>query len=243
MESDITVQCDTHGETSGAFVCQHLLAGSDLGFNTGVDPEKPDEISPDAWCDDCESRLNEAGEWTDVLEKHAGIKLVCMHCYSNIRARNWVQDDTAFEALVDESIDYLDAKQDAIVRDFKLDSHERWDWNQDTAQLVFSNGGKPTLICDVVFVGSISTTGDTWLWSWANDSLAEGVKARMREVRSYGEEHRFQKLAGAFWPGQAEDGWQMTSIAARLLDAIGAYRTPDESGFVYMVIMRAGWAQ
>jgi len=94
-----------------------------------------------------------------------------------------------------------------------------------------------------VFVGSISTTGDTWLWSWANDSLAEGVKARMREVRSYGEEHRFQKLAGAFWPGQAEDGWQMTSIAARLLDAIGAYRTPDESGLVYMVIMRAGWAQ
>lgn len=243
MDSDIKIQCDTHGETSAAFVCQHLLGGFALGFNTGVDPEKPDAMCPDAWCDDCEGRVSEAGDWTDDLVKEADIKLVCMLCYANIRAKNFVQDDAAYEEFLDESIDYLDAKQQAIVAEFKLDQHARWDWHQDTAQLVFSNDGKPTLICDVVFVGSISTTGESWLWSWANESLAEGVKTRMREVRGFGEEQRFNKLAGAFWPANADDGWHMTAIAARLLNAIGAYRTPDDNGFVYMVITRAGWAQ
>ena len=36
---------------------------------------------------------------------------------------------------------------------------------------------------------------------------------------------------------------RLAIFAARLLNAIGAYRTPDENGFVYMVITRAGWAQ
>ena len=243
MESDIKVQCNEHGESNAAYVCRHLLDGLGIGFNVGIDPDHPDATCPDAWCDDCELRLNDAGEWTEELLKQADIQLVCVHCYSIIRAKNWNQNDAAFEKLLEESIEYLDGKQATITQEFRIDQHERWDWNQDTAQLVFSNDGKPALICDVVFVGSISTRSETWLWSWANDSNVEGVKKRMREVRAYGEEHRFNKLAGAYWPAQPVDGWQMTSIAARLLNAIGAYRTPSDSGFTYMVITRAGWAQ
>ncbi|HEY6124123.1 MAG TPA: hypothetical protein VIV63_05700 [Steroidobacteraceae bacterium] len=243
MDSDIKVQCDTHGETSAAFVCQHLLDGTELGFNVGVDPETPDEICPDAWCDGCEGRFAEVGEWTDELYAQADIKLVCTSCYSDIRERNWIQDDEAFDDLLQESIDHLNAKQDTLIPEFKLDKHARWDWHQETAQLVFSNDGKPAVICDIIFVGSISRTGDTWLWSWANESLDEIVKTRMREVRAYGEEQRFEKLAGAFWSGTPEDGWHMTAIAAQLLNAIGAYRTPDEKGFTYLVITRAAWAQ
>lgn len=243
MESDIKIKCSTHGESRPAYVCQHLNEGSGLGFQFGVNPEKPDAMCPDAWCDQCEARFLEVGDWTDELFAEAGFKVVCTTCYSQIRARNWIEDREAYDDLLHESIDYLNHKQDALVQEFKLDQHARFDWHQESGQLVFSNDGKPAVICDVVFVGSISTRGDTWLWSWANDSLVEGVKARMREVRTHGEEHRFSKLAGAFWPAKAEEGWEMTSIAARLLEAIGGYRSPDDDGFLYMVITRANWAQ
>jgi hypothetical protein len=243
MESDIKITCATHGETHGAFVCRHLLEGSKRGFHWGVDAENPDAMCPDAWCDECEAALDEAGEWTDELAERAAIKLVCTACYSNIRERNWIEDEEAFEQLRRDSIAYLNSMQAALIEEFRIDQHPRWDWHQDSAQLVFSNDGKPVLICDVIFVGSISTTGKTWLWSWANESLVEGVKSRMREVRTYGEEKRFEKLAGAYRTAAPQDGWEMTSIAARLLNAIGAYRTPDENGFVYMIIMRADWAQ
>lgn len=31
------------------------------------------------------------------------------------------------------------------------------------------------------------------------------------------------------------DGWEMTSISARLLEAQGAYRSPDEKGFLFLL--------
>jgi hypothetical protein len=243
MESEIKINCATHGESVAALVCQHLLAGERLGFNWAYPPENPDAWCPDAWCDKCEAGLEQAGEWTDEMANRANIKLVCMSCYSGIRERNWIQDDSAFEKLRSHAAACLDERQDAFMRDFRIGDYERYDYDQDKAQLMFSSGGKLRLICDVVFAGSISTTSDTWLWSWANDSLLEGVKSRMREVRGYGESHRLERLAGAYWPAQETDGWQMTSIATYLLDGIGAYRVPDENGFIFMVVLKASWAQ
>ena len=40
-------------------------------------------------------------------------------------------------------------------------------------------GGRPRVIVDIVFVGSVSTRSNTWLWSWANGSYLENVKSRM----------------------------------------------------------------
>jgi hypothetical protein len=34
----------------------------------------------------------------------------------------------------------------------------------------------------------------------------------------------------------------MTSVLAKALNAIGAYRTADENGFTYMVVTKAKWA-
>ncbi|HET9863248.1 MAG TPA: hypothetical protein VFP37_07375 [Steroidobacteraceae bacterium] len=243
MESDIKISCATHGDSDGAFVCQHLAGGERRGFHWAYDDEHPDAWCPDAWCDDCEAALDEAGEWTPQMMQRADIRLVCSFCYSAIRKKNWIQDDAAYQKLRDESCAYLDHRQEEFARKFRIREYERWDYDQGTAQLMFSSGGRPVVICDVAFAGSLSTSSDTWLWSWANESNAEGVKARMREVRAYGEKNRYEPLAGAFWPAHEADGWQMTSIAAFLLDAIGAYRAPNENGFLFMVIMKASWAQ
>src|SRR5712675_1358664 len=72
---------------------------------------------------------------------------------------------------------------------------------------VFSDGGKPRVVADIVFVGSVSTRSNTWLWSWANDSYLENVKSRMREVRQYGAKHRLLQLAAAHWSATEQDGW------------------------------------
>jgi hypothetical protein len=39
------------------------------------------------------------------------------------------------------------------------------------------------------------------------------------------------------------DGWEMTSVAAFLLKAKGAYRSPDERGFTFMILTDVRWAQ
>ena len=69
-----------------------------------------------------------------------------------------------FVGLVARAHEYLTARQDALQREFRLGSWPRWDWDQDTGELVFSRDGVPHVVADFQFVGSISTVSDTWRW-------------------------------------------------------------------------------
>jgi hypothetical protein len=112
----------------------------------------------------------------------------------------------------------------------------------ETRQLVFSENAVPKVIADIQFVGSISTRSDTWLWAWANDSVDPQLSSSMGAVRDYGEKHGFNHLTSKKWHAHEVDGWEMTSIAALLLKARGAYRTPGDTGFTFMVMTDIRWA-
>ena len=143
---------------------------------------------------------------------------------------------------VTEANHYLTERQDALMHDYALGEHKRFDWDQTTGSLVFSNDGVIAVIAKVQFVGSISTRSNTWLWSWANSSIMDNVKDRMHAVKAFGEKNRYHALTTDQWEADEIDGWEMTSITAHLLKAQGAYRTTDENGFTYMVITDIRWA-
>jgi hypothetical protein len=224
-------------------VCCHLCTGERLGFNYSAERDEEQLTCPDAWCDGCHAALMAAEEWTEEMLARANFRGVCQRCYGLIRAKNWQQDESAWQSLVASSVGYLSDQQEVLTRDFKLGEHERWDWDQERAELSFSNDGKAAVICEIAMVGSISAQNGTWLWSWANESILEPVKAPMRDLLEFGEERGLERLAGAYWDGVEQDGWEMTAIAAKFLGALGAYRTPDDGGFTFMVITRARWVQ
>lgn len=239
-DSEEKVQCAQHGSRNATFVCQHLAArdGSGAGFYWAEDDEEPDAPWPDAWCEACEEVRSAEGEWNDRSEAFANIRLLCDACYEQARERNWKQDNQAYDALLAEAHDYLTARQDELRDQFGLESYDRYHWNAAAGQLTLSTDGQVQLIAGVQMVGSVSTRSHTWLWSWANRHLEPFLKQDARRVRAYGEEHRLLKLASARWSADEIDGWEMTAIAAKLLDAKGAYRLsyPEEGQFWYMVL-------
>ena len=240
-DSDTKVECDTHGTMEATFVCQHLIGGEKLGFNLGYDTENPDGLFPDAWCDECESVLEAEGEWNDKSEEFAEIKLLCSHCYEDTRERNWRQNDETFHDIICSSFNYLEEKQKGFLEKYKANDHERWDWYQETGTLVFSHEGKPQVEAEIHFSGSFSKNTNTWMWAWANDALEETVKSSSRKVREIGEELGLLKLVAAHWDATEVDGWEMTAVLAKAINAIGAYRTPIDSGYTYMVVTKAKW--
>ena len=148
-----------------------------------------------------------------------------------------------FVELVTAAHAYATARQDALRRDFALGSWARWDWDQDTGQLVFSDAhGTPRVVADVQFVGSVSTQSNTWLWSWANSYIDERLTRDVREVRLFGEARGIPQLTTPKWAAEETDGWEMTSITAYVLQAKGVYRTPSEIGFTFLVITAIRWA-
>lgn len=242
-ESKNGVDCPRHGVRDATFVCRHLASGVGSGFHLGQDDDDLDRLWPDAWCDACESVRRAEGEWNDRSEAYAGVQLLCDGCYQAIRDRNWKQDGDAFGRLLSEAVDYLQPRQDQLHSRYGLGGYPRYDWSQDTGHLTFSEDGRARVVADIQLVGSVSTRSNTWLWSWANRSISESVKQRVREVRAYGDEHRYLKLAAACWSADVADGWEMTAITAYLIGAAGAYRSPDERGFLFLVMTDVRWAQ
>src|SRR3990167_8563773 len=240
-ESDNKVGCNIHGTTDAAFLCKHLVAGEKLGFNLGYDPERPYNLCPDAWCDECEKVLEAEGEWNDKSEGFAGIKLLCSHCYENIREKNWLQNDEVFHELIRSSFEYIEPKQKHFLEKYKVGEHERWDWYQEAGKLIFTHKGEPQVEADVHFSGTFSSKSETWMWAWANESLDEKIKASSRNVKVMGEELGLKQLVAGRWPATEVDGWEMTSVLAKNLNAIGVYRTPSDDGFTYMVVTKAKW--
>jgi len=240
-DDDNKVECGIHGRRSIAFICQHLSNGEGLGFNTGYDPENPDALYPDAWCDKCDEVLDKEGEWNDASVAYSDIKMVCTGCYRNIREKNWVQDSDALTDLIRSSFEYLQQSQDSFMNTFKVGNYGQWNWYQETGLLIFSHEDVPVLECGIDFVGTVSTDSDTWMWAWGNSSFTDNIKEKSRLIREMGAENKLLKLACAHWSADEVDGWEMTAVMAKAVGAIGAYRTPSDNGFVYMVVNDARW--
>src|SRR6266513_3377435 len=147
--------------------------------------------------------------------------------------------EAEFYELVSKSREYLGACQRRLKTDFKLESYQRFEWSQDTGQLLFSDAtGATRLVADFQFVGTLSTSPQTWRWAWANDSLSPTVTKAVAEVKRFGEMHEIPPLLEEEWEADEADGWDMTALAVNLLQAAGAYRAPGANGHSFLALTR-----
>jgi hypothetical protein len=55
------------------------------------------------------------------------------------------------------------------------------------------------------------------------------------QVRDFGVTEGIPKLSEAKWEAEDVDGWEMTSVSARLLEAQGGYRSPNKLGALFLL--------
>jgi hypothetical protein len=147
-----------------------------------------------------------------------------------------------FVELVTAAHHYLRDRQESLERVFSLSRYERWDWDAESGTVVFSDGATPRVIAQAQVVGSVSKETGTWLWSWANSSIDQRHRKDLSEVQRFGEQQGIWQLTTAKWEADEVDGWEMTSIAAYVLQAKGAYRMPSERLFTFAVFDAVNWA-
>jgi hypothetical protein len=139
--------------------------------------------------------------------------------------------DDCFEDFVHPLWHELKKKNDQFVRQYG--NHKHWDWDHEAVTLTFSDPKLPTVRIDVSVVGT--TEGSSWQWSWANRKIEAHERPDMEKVREYGEANGFEKLTSGFLDADEYTGWEMTAVAARVLDAPGAYSFPTERGRCWLV--------
>lgn len=138
-----------------------------------------------------------------------------------------------FEELSTQSYEYLNEQQKICEEKYLLSLHERWFYDQETGLIIFYNADKEYLRIHFEAVGSISLISNTWLWAWDNNTVLENTITNILKVKDFGEKNDFRKLFQPKWDADMYDGWEMTAIAAFILKAKGAYRTPNDKANVF----------
>jgi hypothetical protein len=144
--------------------------------------------------------------------------------------------------LIIEGHDYLEARRAENETKYHLGSYAHYDWHQDTGEIVFSSGNEAKVIASIQMVGDVSRASGTWLWAWANTTVDEPLKKAASAVREMGEREKIGRLTTAQWSADETDGWEMTSVAAKLTQAAGAYRTCGDAGCEFMLLTNIRWA-
>ena len=147
-----------------------------------------------------------------------------------------VMTNQDFEDFKDKCVAQLSALQEEFMKVYDINSYEHWYYDHGIGAFHFKSDDGRNLYFKYVDVGSFSTKKNTWVWSWDNTSTPKHVAKELEKVKEYGEQNKFDELAhGLLEDGDEYTGWALTAIAAKLLNAIGAYRIPQEHLFIYFV--------
>ena len=80
----MTISCGSHDERVAAVVCRHHVEVRDRAVGFVENSDDPSDLQ--AWCDDCEQVFLHEGEKTDAFCKFNNFAIVCVDCYSRIKA-------------------------------------------------------------------------------------------------------------------------------------------------------------
>lgn len=140
-----------------------------------------------------------------------------------------------FEIFESECCEQISAMQNAFMESYEINSYEHWFMDNDLGVFHFQSDDGRNLYFKYALAGSFSTKTNTWKWSWDNEYLKESERRDIDKVWAFGLDSGYTQLSIGLIDGDDYTGWGMTSIAAKVLNAIGVYRFPEEHLFFYLI--------
>lgn len=147
-----------------------------------------------------------------------------------------------WEELLGTAIDYAQQCQARLESEFRMMDWERFDLDQESGQFTWSSNGTVRVRANMRFAGTLSLTSETWLWSWANDTILEQARRDVEWLEAFGRENDLIRLVHAKGPAEEADAWELASVACYLLQADGVYRAPSEDVHSFLVLDDVRWA-
>lgn len=118
--------------------------------------------------------------------------------------------------------------RDLIARN-KLGADTDYHWNIDDAIMTIG-----PLKLRLVVVGTVS--GESFLWSWANETIPGQAKAGIEKVGDFGAEHDLKLLTEPMHGGGKSTGEECLAVAGRILDASAIWIDTTEHGYIFLAL-------
>lgn len=151
--------------------------------------------------------------------------------------------DPEFDDFLAARVEAFERKQGDLRERFGLGTHARWDYDQPTGRLRFSDAaGRPVVEAAVTPVGSWSTAADTWQWGWANPSIVEPGKSQAARLQGLFEAtDGLECFHNPLFECDEVQAWQLAALGVDHLGAVGCYVAPAGAALLFLAIDRI-WA-
>ncbi|MFH9969670.1 DUF6882 domain-containing protein [Streptomyces mirabilis] len=147
-----------------------------------------------------------------------------------------MHDHSGWEAVVLAARERARSRQTLMIKRFGLSGDVQYHWSMDDAQITWSRDGKVFLTGRLTMIGSVSLAQQTWLWSWANESLPHAVLGDIERVRQFGEENSYPVLPWPSFNYDQELVAEARMVAASVLDAEGLWAESMEDTQLHFVV-------
>jgi hypothetical protein len=147
-----------------------------------------------------------------------------------------------WEELLSAATDYVQQCQDRLQSEFQMGSWDPIEIDHESGQLTWTPGNAIRVRANVRYAGTLSLATDTWLWSWANESIPEAARSDMEWLEAFGGENNLDWLSNARCPANARHAWELAAVACYLLQADGLYRVARDGEEHILVLDDVRWA-
>lgn len=155
-------------------------------------------------------------------------------------AAAWRMPEARYVETLTSADSAMRVSQSRLEKAFGIGRFPRYDYDEGTGVLVFSDSGVAKVVADIQFVGEVSRRDSAWHWAWELPYVRAPLDGAARAARRYGWLHSIDYLRHSGWQADNVDGWEMTSLTAWIAGAEGAYRAPssDSTTYTFMLLRR-----
>jgi hypothetical protein len=127
-------------------------------------------------------------------------------------------------------------KQNDLEKVYGLGQFERYDLDSNNAELVFKNQGIVCVTAKIQILGTLSTSKNTWLWSWDNPSIPEHLKHQTPPLQEHFNDINFLPLAEDILEDNDQRIIEAMAIATHILQSKGVYKHYGDTHVIFMAI-------
>ncbi|EJR29845.1 MULTISPECIES: DUF6882 domain-containing protein [Bacillus cereus group] len=145
--------------------------------------------------------------------------------------------DEQFENYLVMCYDKLESKQQKFISDYNIYNFDEYWYDQDQCILQFKKNGQMLLEFSVVFIGSWSGKSNSWMWSWANENVADYARSKSNCLKDLQNITGNEIFINSLFECDQEMAYELAAFSIEFLDAEGIYIAPGERSDLFMAVM------
>ena len=144
--------------------------------------------------------------------------------------------DEQFENYLVMCYDKLESKQQKFISDYNIYNFDEYWYDKIDVYYSLKNG-QVLLEFSVVFIGSWSGKSNSWMWSWANENVADYARSKSNCLKDLQNITGNEVFINSLFECDQEMAYELAAFSIEYLDAEGVYMAPGERSDVFMAVM------